>query len=72
MNTVYLDLVRFDFDNIPIEYHKQYPFTNKDVFVMLGEIRGMSGHCVVAHSKTGQIHTGFHIDNFIPLTKEEL
>lgn len=64
-------LVRFDFDDIPEEYHSMYPFKKDDAYVLLGEIEQMPGHCVVSHMKTGQIYSGYHTDNFIELTEEE-
>src|SRR5205085_2323894 len=39
-------LVRFLFDNLPTEYHSQYPFTRDGVYVYFGEIPNMPGHCV--------------------------
>jgi hypothetical protein len=65
-------LVRFDFEDLPIGYHNLYPFSKDQVFVMLGEIEGMDGHCVVSNIKTGQIHVNYHTDNFIELTEDEL
>ena len=64
-------LVKFDFDNIPENYHKEYPFTKHGVYVMLGEIEGMDGHCIVV-SRDGHTYWGYHTENFIELTEEEL
>lgn len=65
-------LVKFDFKSLPIEYHKDYPFSIYDTFVMLGEVEQMGGHCVVANTKTGQVYVNYHTDNFIELTEEEI
>jgi hypothetical protein len=65
-------LVKFDFKELPIEYHKSYPFSEYDRFVMLGEVEGMDGHCVVANTRTGQVHINYHTENFVELTEEEL
>ncbi len=64
-------LVKFDFDNIPPEFHKRYPFKTDDVFIFFGEIPNMIGHCVVADHKTGRIYSGYYIENFIELDDNE-
>ena len=72
MNTLsQLPLVKFNFDDLPLEFHKQYPFTDKEVFVILGEIKQMPGHCIVLHHRTGQIHSGFRTDNFVEIPEDE-
>ena len=65
-------LVKFDFAELPERYHKDYPFSVYDTFVMFGEVEGMVGHCVVANTKTGQVHINYHTDNFVELTEDEL
>jgi hypothetical protein len=64
-------LMRFDFDSVPKEYHHQYPFSPKDTLLFLGEMPQMPGHCVVA-TKEGKVLWGYHTDNFIELTEDEL
>ena len=64
-------LVRFDFDGLPVEYHSQYPFTRKAVYVFLGEIPNMPEHCAVA-DKAGRIYSCYHTDDFVELTEEEV
>jgi hypothetical protein len=51
-------LVRFDFDAFPAEYHAKYPFKKDGVYVFVGEIPNMPGHCVVADHGTGRIYRG--------------
>ena len=63
-------LIRFDFDGVPSEYHSQYPFTRKDVFLFLGEVRQMPGHCVIA-TKDGRVVWGYHTENFVVIAEEE-
>ena len=63
-------LIRFDYDSVPLEYHSQYPFTRKDVFLFLGEVRQMPGHCVVA-TKDGRVVWGYHTENFVVVAEEE-
>jgi len=68
----YCSLVRFDFDGMPVEYHSAYPFSKKDVFVYLGDIVQMPGHCVIARVSDGRVFTGHETDNFVELTSEEV
>jgi hypothetical protein len=74
-----LSLVKFDYENVHADYRDQYPFekydpekVNKGVYLFLGEIVQMPGHCVLINIRTNEIHTGFHTDNFIELTEEEV
>lgn len=67
----YLSLVRFRFDSVPNEYHGKYPFVDGRTYVFFGEIPNMPGHCVVADHQTGQLHSGYHTENFIELTDDE-
>ncbi len=57
-------LVRFKFESIPESYHDKYPFDRDGVYVFFGDIPNMKGHYVVANHRTGQIHSGFHTENF--------
>ena len=66
-----MSLVRFNFDSIPTDYHKKYPFSDKGVYLFLGEICNMRGHCVVCDHVTGQIYSGYHTENFVELDDEE-
>ncbi len=68
-------LVKFDFDSIPRSVHlkpKDYPFTSSGVYVFLGEIVQMPGHCIVINMTTGHTYCGYHTENFIALTEDEL
>jgi len=64
-------LVKFNFEDLPVEYHSQYPFCKEDIFLFLGEIKKMDGHCVVA-TKDGRVIWGYHTDNFIVLSDDEI
>jgi hypothetical protein len=64
-------LVKFDFDSIPSEFHKRYPFSVEDVFIFFGEIPNMAGHCIVANHRTGKIYSGYHMENFVELDEDE-
>jgi len=67
-----MSLVRFDFDSLPSRYRKQYPFRRGAMYVFLGEIRNMAGHCVVADARTGRLYSGYHTENFVELTAHEV
>jgi len=64
-------LIRFDFDGVPLEHHSKYSFSRKDVFLFLGEVQQMPGHCVVA-AKDGRIIWGYHTENFVVISEEEV
>lgn len=64
-------LVTFDFDSMPEEWREKYPFKPGSVYVFFGEIPNMKGHCVVADHKTGQIYSGYHIENFVEIDEDE-
>ena len=67
-------MVKFDYDRMPKEYWSDYKkiFPKYTTFVFLGELVQMPGHCIVCNYTTGQIVCGYHTENFIPLTKEEV
>ena len=64
-------LVKFDFDNIPVEFHSQYPFSRRDVFVYLGDIVQMPGHCILIRMSDGKGFAGYHTDEFVRVPDEE-
>ena len=65
-------LVKFDYDNMPVGYHKHYPFSESESFVYLGDIVQMPGHCVVVSTKTGRVYCCYHTDEFVVLNDEEV
>ena len=71
-------LVRFEFDapnNQPDPWTPQYKKVGLDsskVYVFLGEIPNMPGHCVVLNHKSGKIFSGYHIENFKELKEDEV
>lgn len=67
-----LSLVRFDFDSVPLTYHRKYPFKRGGSYIFFGEIANMGGHCVVADVKTGRLYAGYHTENFVELPKDEV
>jgi hypothetical protein len=42
------------------------------VYLFLGEIRNMPGHCAVVDVKSGRTIVGYHSDTFVELTAEEV
>jgi hypothetical protein len=66
-----LSLVKFNFDGCPVEYHKKCPFSSEVVYVYLGDIVNMPGHCVVVEHETGRIYSGFHTENFVEIPEDE-
>lgn len=68
----YLSLVRFNFDTVPKDYHAKYPFMDTRTYIFFGEIPNMPGHCVVADHQTGQLYSGYHTENFVELTDDEV
>ena len=67
-------LVKFDYDNIKKEFHEYY----KDVFkynahyIFLGDIPNMEDHCIVIGVENKNIEIGYHTENFIELTEDEV
>ncbi len=64
-------LVRFQFDLLPAESHTLYPFTPDGVYVFLGDIPNMPGHCVVADHRTGRVYSGYHTEGFAEVPGDE-
>jgi hypothetical protein len=64
-------LVKFDYSSISSKFHNSFPFTEKGIYVFLGEIPNMLGHCIIIDHKTGQIFSGYHIENFREVTEDE-
>ena len=62
-------LVRFHLDSPG--FWGDYPFTETGIYVFLGEIPNMPGHCVVLDHKTGRIYSGYHIENFKEIPEDE-
>lgn len=67
-------LVKFDYKNLPeeeFEYFKTL-FPPNEVYIFLGEIRQMPGHCILLEFRTGKMLSGYHTENFIPLKENEV
>lgn len=68
----HLSLVKFDLGSLPVGCRDKYPFEPNVAYIFFGEIPNMPGHCIVAHSQTGRMFTGYHTENFVELTEEEV
>lgn len=66
-----LSLVKFDFTDLPEQYHRLYPFLKGHTYVFLGEIPNMPGHCVIA-GHAGNVYFGYHTDDFVELPDESV
>ena len=65
-------LVQFRFCNVPTKDHCKYPFTKKGMYIFLGEIPNMEGHCVVIEFQRGEIYSGYHTENFQEFVDESI
>ncbi len=48
------------------------PFARDGVYIFLGEIPNMPGHCVVIDHKRGKIISGYHMEYFVELKRDEV
>jgi len=62
--------VRFNFKDLPKEYRKDYPFSEKEVYIFFGDIPNMPGHCIVC-DKYSKFYIGYHTDHFEELSIDE-
>jgi hypothetical protein len=67
-------MVKFDYETMPKQYWDDYlkTFPKDEVFVFMGELEQMRGHCILCNYKTGKMICGYHTDNFITLTDDEV
>lgn len=49
----------------------EFPFQAGVIYVFLGEIPNMPGHCVVAERQSGRLLAGYHTENFVELSEDE-
>ena len=49
-----------------------HPLVRGQSYIYLGEIPNMPGHVVVFAHQTGRIFSGYHIDNFVEMTEDEV
>jgi hypothetical protein len=53
------------------EYGALYPFFHGEHLLFMGEISNMRGHVIVVN-KHGQTFWGYHADNFVILSEDEV
>lgn len=61
-----LTLVRY---KKPDDAEPDYPFTDGEILLYIGEISNMPGHCAVA-TRDGKVHYGWHPEMFVPIVEE--
>lgn len=66
-------LVKFDYSDMTDEWKKEYlkVFEPDKIYIYLGEITQMPGHCIVIEMETGKVISGYHTENFIELKEDE-
>jgi hypothetical protein len=67
-----MTLVKYDFSSMPKEWISRLPFKKHLVYLFLGEIIKMNGHGVFIEISTGKVLCGYHMDEFIILSEEEI
>jgi len=67
----HLSLIRVCLD-LPDDVKEAMPFDEDETLCFLGEIPNMEGHCVVISCTTKKVHIGYHVNDFVELTEEEL
>jgi len=58
--------------DLPEAYKYEYSFKNGEVFIFMGELTNMKGHCIVVRLSDGKLFFCFSIDNFVELKEDEL
>jgi len=64
-------LVKFDYSDLPVEWYDKYPFKPDDRFI-LTEFPIDDEHCNVLDLQTQRMYSGYHTENFIDLTRDEV
>jgi hypothetical protein len=64
-------LVQWYRDFLAENGNSELPLAQENVFVFLGEIPNMKGHCVVAGQESGRVFSGYHIENFEEMDENE-
>jgi hypothetical protein len=65
-----MSTVRFSDECYPEEYRGGYPMNPEHLFIYLGEIPNMEGHCVVMDNVDSQIYSGYHIELFTEINED--
>lgn len=67
-----MSLVKFREEGVPPDIRVKYPFVKGQAYLFLGEIKNMPGHCALLDTKSDKNFIGYHPDNFVELTEEEV
>jgi hypothetical protein len=67
-----LSLVKLKKSKSTTSASKNLPFIDDMPLIFLGEIPNMPEHGVFVGYQTGRIYSGFHIFDFVELTKDEV
>jgi hypothetical protein len=51
---------------------RRYPFKEGRAYLFLGEIPNMPEHCVLVDWERNRTYVGYHTENFIELTRDEM
>ncbi len=65
-----LSLVKFEDKRFREKGSRKNPFKQGRPYVFLGE--NVPGHCIVADHRTGRVYSGFHTENFVELSEDEV
>jgi hypothetical protein len=64
-------ICKFSDKHLPGEYQGQYPMAQDALYIFLGEIPNMSGHCIAMNKDTKKIHVAWPCDLFTELTDDD-
>jgi len=64
-------ICKFSDAHYPLEYQRQYPMTTDQLYIFMGEIPNMLGHCIVMNKDTKEIHVAWHCDLFKELSDDD-
>ena len=67
-----LSWVKFDFSGMDEQTYSDYAqIFNEEAYIFMGEITNMPGHCILL-SPNGNTKIGYHTENFIELSEDEV
>lgn len=67
-----LSLVKFNEESVHPDIRKSYPFQPGEALLFVGEIVNMPEHCILIRVDVGETVIGYHTENFVELSEEEL
>ncbi len=66
-----LSMVYWKGRRAPTSTQTKAPFRRNQIFIFIGEIPNMPGHCVVVDKSSGRTHAGYHTENFKEIPEEK-